>query len=165
MKRSLSFILAALLLSSAFLTGCAESTTEANTEPAASENAADPNATEAEELETDRMYADIPADTNLDGYTYTILCSSNSEYGIVVNDFYAEEITGEPINDAMYNRNLMAQDKLNVTINAISTHSDYYTYGTEYIEKDVQGGTHAYDLATLSVFSCTALTMENTSIT
>ena len=163
LKKSFAVLLAALILSSAFMTGCSESTENAETTSTADTagNAADPSVEETEELETTRMYADIPADANFDGYTFTILCNSNSEYGIVQNDFAAEELTGEPINDAKYNRNLMVQDKLNVTINSESTPNALTNQGVEYIQKDVQGGTHAYDLTTLCAYSCVSLAMDN----
>ena len=163
LKKSFAFLLAALILSTVSLTGCSESTENAETQSGAdtSGTAADPAVEETAELETERMYADTPADANFDGYTFTILCNSNSEYGIVQNDFAAEELTGEPINDAKYNRNLLAQDKLNVTIEAISTPSALTNQGVEYIQKDVQGGTHAYDLTTLCAYSCVSLAMDN----
>ena len=108
MKKTLCLFLALLLASSALIS-CSESTTNAGEDTTAqtSGTAVDPTAGETEALETERMHANIPADANFDGHTFTILCSSNSEYGIVQNDFAAEEITGEPINDARYNRNIL----------------------------------------------------------
>ena len=162
LKKSLSLILAALLLSAAAMTGCSDSTDNAQNDTAdTTANAADPGTEETEALETERMYAAIPEDANYDGYTFTILCNSNSEYGIVQNDFAAEELTGEAINDAKYNRNLLAQDKLNVTIDAISTPNALTNEGIDYIKKDVQGGTQAYDLTTLCAYSAVSLAASN----
>ena len=89
MKRLTAIILALLLAMPAVLASCAESTENAD-QPAETQGntAADPTGETAED-ETTRLYADVPADANYDGYEFTVLSGSNSEYNIVQNDFFA----------------------------------------------------------------------------
>ena len=103
MKRLTAIILALLLAMPAVLSSCAES--EQNTNET-SGNTPGVNASLETEDVVERLYADVPADANFGGRDFTILSGSNSEYSIVQNDFMAEEISGEPINDARYNRNI-----------------------------------------------------------
>ena len=162
MKKTLCLFLALLMASSALIS-CSESTTNAGEDTTAqtSGTAVDPTAGETEALETERMHANIPADANFDGHTFTILCSSNSEYGIVQNDFMAEEITGEPINDARYNRNILVGDTLNVKITTMETDGAGHGKGYNYISQDVQGGTSSYDIATACGYDTTKLAQSN----
>lgn len=160
MKRLTAIILALLLAMPTVLASCAES---AENTDAASEDKTNVSAesVQAEETEDVRLYADVPADSNFGGYEFNILCSSNSEYSIIQNDFFAEDITGEPINDARYNRNIAVGDKLNVKI--IST--DASAVGTDAgyadISKDVQSGTGSYDAATACGYATAKLAMGN----
>ncbi|MBQ2724252.1 MAG: extracellular solute-binding protein [Clostridia bacterium] len=162
MKKTLCLFLA-LLMASTALISCSESTTNAGEDTTAqtSGTTVDPNAGETEALETERMHANIPADANFEGHTFTIFCSSNSEHGIIQNDFLAEEITGEPINDARYNRNILVGDTLNVKISAINCDNVGHGNGFNYISKDVQAGTSAYDIATACGYDTTKLAQSN----
>jgi len=163
MKRLTAIILALLLAMPAALTGCAEST-ENSDKPAETQGttAQDPSG-EAVSDETARLYADVPADSNFDGYEFTVLSGSNSEYSIVQNDFYAEEVTGEPINDARYNRNITVGDKLNVKIISMEADMNGGSMDTssDMIIKDVQGGVGAYDMATISGYVAASLCVGN----
>lgn len=108
-KNTISLILAAIMLSSAFVS-CSESPqdkTESKT--AESQNIS------AEESETEKTEEgeklDVPF-TDYEGYTFNALTGDNVTYNW--RELTVEEITGEPINDAFYNRNLWVEDKLNI---------------------------------------------------
>ena len=62
---------------------------------------------------------DLP-DMTFDGEVLNILTWAQSET-IVQNDILAFEITGEPLNDAVYNRNFTIEERYDVKINPIET--------------------------------------------
>ncbi len=163
LRNSTSLLLALLMCSLTVMTACSESTDNAETSPSSSGQVASTPASgeETAEEETERLYADVPADSDFDGYNFTILCSSNSEYGIVQNDFHAEEITGEPINDARFNRLVTVSDMLNITITDVETSSAGSDQGYNYIVQDVTAGTGSYDLATCCGYATSKLSMNN----
>lgn len=114
-KKLLAILLTALMLAPAMLS-CAETAPEetkgeANS-PVSNEGvSADP----ADELETEITPA-LPEDLNFDGHEFRIL---NNDYSIKIwaqIDIYAEEVTGEPINDAVFERNAAVGDKYNCSI-------------------------------------------------
>lgn len=161
MKRLTSILLALLLAMPAVLTACAES--EENPESTAKTQditTADSSA-ETETPETERIYADVPADADFEGYEFNINCSSNSEFSVIRNDFYAEDITGEAINDARYMRNIAVGEKLNVTIVSHDASSVGSDAGYTDISKDVQSGTGAFDIATACGYATTRLSTGN----
>lgn len=162
MKRTLALILALLMLSATAMVSCSDSTDNAETD-GGSQSTVTPTAGEEtviEEEET-RATANVPADANYDGYTFTIHCSSNSEYSIVQNDFAAEELNGEAINDAKYNRLLTVGEKLNVEITTIEAASATSDTGYNELSNDVQAGTHSFDLATACGYATSKLSMNN----
>lgn len=161
MKKFTAILLALLLAMPTLLTACAESDENADT-PAETQGTtvSDPSA-ETAESETERLYADIPADANFDGYQFNILCSSNSEHSIIQNDFYAEDFTGEPINDARYNRNITIGDKLNITIVAHDASAVGSDAGYNDVSADVQSGTGSYDIATACGYATSRLSTGN----
>lgn len=150
-KRTLSLILAALMLAGS-MTACsdttnpeaeAESSPSADTETVVPEEETDPNA---------RIESGL-AEADFDGYAYHVFV-----HNTIHNDFDAEEITGEPINDAKYERVVAVQDKANCTIEDLIVAADNRA-GQTPLATAVQAGTNDYDLACLSGYSsCNALT-------
>lgn len=111
-KKFLSLLLTALMLAP-IMSACSETavdeTEESSVTPAAEES------TEAVEGE-EPVYPDLPDDLNFDGHTFTIL---NNDYSIAIwaqIDIYAEEMTGESINDAVFTRNTTVSDKYSCSI-------------------------------------------------
>lgn len=148
-KRMLALLLTALLLSSAFVS-CGE--TEVQEEET---KGADTVATTAEpETEEIRYAADIPAGTDYNGETFTVLAFplETLVWGDV--DWNAEELTGEVVNDAVYNRTTTTESKLNVAIEVV--HMDSYG-NANMLQKSVNAQDNAYQLATNSLQ--TTLTM------
>lgn len=151
MKRKLSLLLAMLMLASTAVS-CADSGDEAGETKA-------PTTTPSANTETPEETADPNArlDSGLDkadfgGYTFNIFV-----HNTITNDFDAEEITGEPINDAKYQRVVTVQDTANCVIEDIVVAADNRA-GHQPLGISVQAGTNDYDLACLSAYSsCNAL--------
>ncbi|MBQ2278242.1 MAG: extracellular solute-binding protein [Clostridia bacterium] len=161
MKRTLSLVLALLMLAATAMTSCSESTENAETTAGTSVETPVAGEEVVEETEETRATANVPEGTNYDGYTFTIHCSSNSEYGIVQNDFAAEELTGEAINDAKFNRNVAVGDKLNVVITTLTAASAGHDAGFNEVTRDVQAGTASFDLLTACGYTTSKLSMNN----
>ncbi len=162
-KKLTAILLALLMLLPAALTACSQGTENATPDADASNPAqtqTTPGAEEAVEAEPERLYADVPADSNFGGDDFNILCSSNAEYGTVKNDFHAEEITGEAINDARFNRNATVGDQLNVKIVDIEANVGSGE-GQNLITQDVKSGTGAYDLAFCCGYATSSLSTNN----
>ncbi len=69
-----------------------------------------------------KAVANVPADANYADHTFTFYISGNIENDREKNDFGAENITGEALNDAIYTRNMAIEDKLGIKI---ATVEDY----------------------------------------
>lgn len=164
-KKATAVLLALLMAMPAVFTACSDSTDNAenaNNTPTTNDSST-PNAADetAAEEEPERLYADVPADADFGGGTFTIFCSSNSEYSIIQNDFHAEEITGEAINDARFNRNTVVSDKLNIKIEDVEASSAGSSQGQNQITQDVKSGTASYDLATACGYATSNLSTNN----
>ncbi|MCR5682470.1 MAG: hypothetical protein K6G29_08490 [Clostridiales bacterium] len=110
MKKILAILLALALLLPV-VTSCSEKPGDVDTPASPS---TDPTVTPAEEEEdpTAALYADLPTG-DYGGFTFAFLNNiSNFAYTLMS----AEELTGEGINDAIFNRNHKVEDALNIVI-------------------------------------------------
>ena len=107
MKKTLCLLLAALLLTPA-LTACGE--TEPETDAAAADTSVQ---TETEETEP-RLLDDLPDGIDLAGWNVNVL--SGAHPTVCYDEICVDEMTGDVINDAVYNRNLAVENRLNVKI-------------------------------------------------
>lgn len=112
-----SLLLAALLLvplvsCSNNVSDSSETKGETDTETAASASSDESVETEAETDPLAELYADLPTG-NYDGYDFVML---NNESNFAYTFMTAEEITGDGLNDAVYNRNIKVADKLGINI-------------------------------------------------
>ena len=147
MKRKISLLLALLMLASQFA-ACSESTDNAEkTNTPAVEN----NGTSTETAVTaDPATVFDLAPQTFDGYAFHIYQHYVSN-GCHL-DFMAEEITGEPINDADMERRTIVEDKCDVTIEPIQVDATAWK-GHSTMEIAVRAGTNDYDLAGISAYS------------
>ncbi len=110
-KKLLALLLAALMTAPAFLS-CSDSGT--NEETSAETTVSTPSAEEetvAEEEAEPTIYDDVPTG-KFDGHEFRMLnVVSNYAYVLLT----AEELLGETINDAVFNRNALVGDNLDVT--------------------------------------------------
>ena len=133
MKYRYVCLLLALLTVGSQFAGCS------GEEPAEMEN----NTVVAETaVETETELHDNVPDQDFGGNEYTMTAPVNTSF---VNYIYMapEELTGEPINDAFYNRNLLIGERFNVAISEqLIKESDYYTT----VQKNIQAGDAVSDL-------------------
>ena len=135
MKKLFAMLLAALLLASS-LTACGDA---GSGETTPSETTAD---TVPVETETEKLKPDLP-DKDFGGYDFAILTRGQFNSHWCSKDAFAEELTGEPINDAVYNRNASIGEKFNFTIKEeIGTSED----PSSFVTKAVQAGDDIYDM-------------------
>ncbi len=116
-RKLFATLLAAILLTSALLTACSEGgeeTTSANAETTAS--GTDTDETPAEETvpeEIEPQYTlGLPEDLDYQGTAVTVLGWQHYEDV----EFDTEELNGEIVNDAVFQRNLAVEENLNVTL-------------------------------------------------
>ncbi len=85
-------------------------------------------------------YLDTLPDTDLGGYDFRIVAQSTSER----QNFYQEEKDGEPINDAIFNRDLQTSERLNISITttALADRSE----AASAVIKTVTAGDPAYEM-------------------
>lgn len=106
MKKRISI----LLLCAMLLAGCAaEKEAENGTDTTSSDN----GTVESTAEETETTVYDSLVTEDFGGYTFHML-NGVSNYAYVL--LTAEELTGETINDAVYNRNSLVSDRLNVNL-------------------------------------------------
>ena len=70
----------------------------------------------SEETTEGRIDPGLPDDVNYDGYEFKVLTKGDHNSHWSSRDIAAVEVTGEPINDAVYNRNLAISEKYGVTV-------------------------------------------------
>jgi len=152
MKKTIALLLAALMLAGS-LASCSETTNTEDPAPTPTADADPTVVTEEEETEDPnaRIESGLEA-ADFGGYTFQIYI-----HNTITNDFEAEEITGEPVNDAEYERMITVQDKGNCEIVPLVIAADN-RQGQKALGTSVQAGTNDYDLVCLSGYSsCNAL--------
>ncbi|HHX53464.1 MAG TPA: hypothetical protein GX704_01010 [Clostridiales bacterium] len=89
------------------------------------------------ETETD-IYADLPK-SDFGGYEFRIL---NNISNFAMTTMFAEELNGEPVNDAIYNRNALVEQDLN--INMVEQMQEWHEV-TATMQKLISAGDPVYD--------------------
>lgn len=117
--RMLSLILAVMFITLGFLTSCGDDPNNSNNDsnnnvPA---NAETPETPEEEEEENKVTTSNLP-EKDWGGQEITFLVRGSSFAEWESQDIYAEEEIGEPVNDAVYRRNAILEDKYNFVIKA-----------------------------------------------
>ncbi len=149
MKRIISlFLLLATLLMT--LAACAEGdTSQQNTDTTAAEESTEPAQLDA-----------IPEDLKYNGEEIVIL--SRAKQGWTQDEIAVPELNSEPVNDAIFNRNITVFDRLNVSIvSAPIEDPDEYKPITE-IESIVKAGSSDYDLVASACYTTMPSVLKGT---
>ena len=147
-RRILAMILSVLLL---LLCACSNSTANAEKNDGASEAEAGSAVPEAE---TEPAWIDtIPADVKFDGYAFNIAYSTpNLNWDEIAPDL--DDITGDIVGEAVHQRNLLAEDKLDISISSQPATSSWTTVTTDMKNLVLAGDTSvdAYGVSTWFMF-------------
>ncbi len=130
--------LAALLAASVI--GCGD----AGNVQAETTAAAEPAESTAAALETEadtRVYPTLP-EANFGGYDFRIMTKGSFNAHWTAMDIFAEATNGDPINDAVYNRNTAVMDRYNFKITEITDFENI----SGAVGKAVKAGDDAYDM-------------------
>ena len=138
MKRILAVLLMALLL----FVSCGQAAEVPAAAPAAEVTAADEETQTVTEIE---IFPDLPDGLDFGGKTFNILCNEYPVPGWTQFDIDAEELNGSPVNDAVFTRNSLIEEKYNCTVNEIKI--DYSQVSTK-LSKAVKAGDPSIDIAT-----------------
>ena len=158
-KLAILSLLCALLLPTIVACGSGDSTGATDT------NAADTTAAEVTEPAETEVPLEIPEGVNYDGYefkVYTYVVGESTEGGYTMmtnyNDLVAEEENGDPINDAVYQRNRAVEDKLNIKIVPVIAPKNELTNN---LKANIQAGSSEYDVALQMIRAAQNMAAEN----
>ncbi|MBQ3591904.1 MAG: hypothetical protein II979_08165 [Clostridia bacterium] len=151
-KQILAILLAALMTAGSFVS-CGEKDT-AETQAAADTEA-------AEVVETEEV--DPFADMDLGGESIRMMVSSREKDGIVPSIFaiqHGEELTGEVVSDAVYNRNIEVEEMLNIKLEFTADDQSHETIGAS-LTQLLTAGDDAYDQNIHELFQLATLSVQN----
>lgn len=114
--------------------------------------------TEASAAETTLLMPDLP-DKNYGGEDFTFLISGNTENNWKKNDFFAEDMNGEPINDARYERNMKVQETYGMVIKTVEEYGS--EAGEKKLKSSIMAADGAFDAAMLGGYACCNLAYNN----
>ncbi len=140
LKRAAALFLFVLLMLSVF-TGCAETSSDGQSDDTTELKSINKEAETA--AETERLYPNLPEE-KYDGVELKILGTSEA-YGsgyYQTTDVYVEAMNGEPFNDAIYERNRSIEEKYDIKI----TYSDSDNVQSS-VMKSVSAGDYLCDIA------------------
>ncbi len=140
--RTLSLVLAAMLALSSFVS-CSDSGTNEETTADTVETAASAEETVAETEPEETQIDDGLGNPDFGGYTFRVAsCMFGGDYG--ANRMMYSELTGNPVNDALYESKTYIEDRFNVKYESIEF-SDGNELGTS-LQGAVNAGDNAYDI-------------------
>ncbi len=151
-KQILAILLAALMTAGSFVS-CGEK------ETAETQAAADTEA--AEVVETEEV--DPFADMDLGGESIRMLVCSEEMDGCVSSLMaiqHGEELTGEVVADAVYNRNIEVEDLLNIKLE-ITPDPQNHTTLNNFITQFLAAGDDAYEMIIQQLFPLATLSVQN----
>lgn len=147
-KRLISALLAGMLLTGTFA-GCAndqDTVRDTSTEAEAAEETEDVDAVPDEDAGV------APEIVNYEGYNFRVYNSVNN--GSAIHFTFSEEITGEPVSDALYNRDRKIEDMYNITITGLE-------YGTAEMQKSVMANDDDCDIALIWAYDVFTSAQKN----
>ena len=139
MKKAICCMLLCAMLCAA--AGCTSKEADNETTNPADTTAADKETAETE-TETEKLLPDLP-ERDFEGYTFRGMTKGTASSHWSSRDFYAEEITGEAINDAVYNRNATVGEKYNFKMEELGAESGDPVSDAR---KAVQAGENSFDV-------------------
>ena len=139
MKKTICFLLLCAMLCAA--AGCAS---DSGSDTSETTGNADTTAVDTApvETETEKILPDLP-ERDFEGYTFRGMTKGTASSRWSSRDFYAAELTGEAINDAVYNRNAVVCDRYNFKIEEMGAESGDPVSDAR---KVVQAGENAFDV-------------------
>lgn len=153
MKRSkTACILSILLLLSAFSSCGTQTTLPSDT--ATAPDTAGPASAEITEETT--LKADIPSDTDYNGYTFRVLARAAVDQWENF-DLVAAETNGDTINDAVYNRNETVKELLNIDFEQIPVNG-YDVLGPA--NRSILAASDEYDIIMPSITDCAGIAQK-----
>ncbi len=154
MKRIFCVLLAVLLTASAAVS-CGQAET-------AEDKTTGETAAHTEPVETEpRLLDDLPEGIDLEGWNVNVLSGAHPE--VCGDEICVEEMTGDVINDAVYNRNLAVENRLNIKLTdyVIRAHGGDFSHpdyaGSEMLTTLVTSGDTTYNLYTSNSYTTSAL--------
>ncbi len=151
--RLLSGILASLLLLGS-LASCAETTETPDSTPA--DTKADAAVTEVETELTD----ELPDDLHYGGDEIVII--SRYREGWTSGEIAVPELTGEDVNDAVYERNTTVEERLGVKIVSIEENNNDPGVVVNKVATTVKAGTHEYDIMAAACYQAVNQSLSGT---
>lgn len=120
------------------------------------DTSAEPESTEPQRLD------DIPADLFYDDQDIVVL--SRAFVGWTADEIAVPELNSEPVNDAVFNRNLTISERLSVNIVSVPIEDPDQHKPIEEIKRVVKAGSDEYDLLAASAYAVTAAIAEGNFI-
>ena len=139
MKKLISVILLASMLIAAISCSAPESDSGNNVSDTTAET------TLTEDTNEEVIKPDLP-EVTYDGYEFRVFARGDeaSPHWQVYTNIYTEEMTGEPLNDAVYNRNREVEEQYDIKITAVASNGT--TESANEISKWILAGDDAYDV-------------------
>ncbi len=145
---ALSLIIATLL---SLLCACAEGQQGEQTDTTA-----------AQEDTAPAVLDNIPADLKFNGEDVVIL--NRSMLGWTHDEIAVPELNSDPVNDAMFDRNVVVSDRLNVNIVSSPIEDPNQFLPIEEIKRAVKAGSDEYDLVAAAAYVAAPAVLEGTFI-
>lgn len=162
-KQLIASVLSAVILLAMLVSCGKEAVDNSTTTTTAAANVSD-TTTEAAVTEDPALTPDIPEDADFKQHTFNFLITGNTENNWKKNDIRADELTGEPLNDARFQRNSAIEEKLNIKITYYEDHHTGNQTGTgkgfQNISTAVTAGEYTYDAAFISAYDCANLAVK-----
>ncbi len=115
--------------------------------------------TAVSETENQVPTTSLPDDLDYDGDEIVII--SRDKEGWTRGEIWVEAINDDPLNDAVYERNLAVENRLNITIKNVFDESTEYNAPTQKVLLSISSGTHEYDVMAAPCFAAMTPTLNN----
>lgn len=159
MKRSITLMLLAAMLLSAFSCGEAANDSKDTTASNSDQDTTISDET-VDENSRDAVPSAITEKLNFNNETITILTRSKE---VFVNEFQADEQNGDTMNDAIYARNTAVEEQLGVKIKLMLRDGDWgqHTQFNSDVVKEVMAGATEYDMISYYAYAMPQIAQQN----